>query len=311
MGDTPSALKTFLLRILSLFFVLLCGLFVTFLLYFLVVLIQNGFNLEVISTSMNSMMSDPTQIRIVQTLQSFCIFIIPPFILCEMYGVPTSQFLSLKLPNWKPALVGMLSIVFLMPLLNAVVAWNAGLHLPHALQGMESWMRASEDAAKVITDRLLAGTSVTDLILNLIIVAVLAGIGEELFFRGLLMRMVTDLLKTKPGTTMKPWVMHASIWTIAILFSAIHIQFFGFFPRMLIGAWFGYLLWWTGSIWVPVLAHFLNNALSTLTVFGQNKGVLTDDPDRWGLDRTWWLSLISLVLVAGTVRYFVALNKNR
>jgi len=307
--NTPSTLKTFFLRILSLLFVLLCGLFATFMLYFLVVLIQNGFNLEVISTSMSSMMSDPMQIRIVQTLQSFCIFILPPFVLCGIYGVPTGRFLSLKLPNWKPALMGMLSIVVLMPLLNAVVAWNAGLHLPDALHGVESWMRASENAAKVITDRLLAGTSALDLTLNLIIVAVLAGVGEELFFRGLLMRIVTDVLKTKPGSTQKPWVMHVSIWTIAILFSAIHIQFFGFFPRMIIGAWFGYLLWWTGSIWVPILAHFLNNALSTLTVFGQNKGMLTDNPDRWGLDQTWWLSLISLVLVAGTVRYFVKLKK--
>jgi len=310
MENTPSALKTFFLRILSLLFVLLCGLFATFMLYFLVVLIQNGFNLEIISSSISGMMADPTQIRIVQTLQSFCIFIIPPFVLCTIYGVPTNRFLSLKLPGLKPALMGMLSIVILMPVLNAVVAWNAGLHLPDALQGVESWMRESENSAKIITDKLLAGTSILDLTLNLLIVAVLAGVGEELFFRGLLMRIISDVLKTKPDSKLKPWVMHVSIWTIAILFSAIHMQFFGFFPRMLIGAWFGYLLWWTGSIWVPVLAHFLNNALSTLTVFGQNKGVLTDDPDRWGLDQTWWLSLISIVLVAGTVRYFVALKKN-
>jgi membrane protease YdiL (CAAX protease family) len=311
MENAPSAIKTFLLRILSLVFVLMCGLFATFMLYFLVVLFQNGFNLEVISKSMSSMLSEPSQIRIVQTIQSFCIFILPPFVLCKLYGVPTSRFLSLKLPGWKPALMGMLSIVVLMPLLNAVVAWNQGLHLPDFMQGVESWMRESENSAKIVTDKLLAGTSLVDLFLNLIIVAVLAGIGEELFFRGLLMRILTDVLKKKLGSTMKPWVMHASIWTIAILFSAIHMQFFGFFPRMLIGAWFGYLLWWTGSIWVPVLAHFLNNALSTLTVFGQNKGVLTDAPDRWGLDQTWWLSLISLLLAAVTIRYFVALKKNR
>jgi len=102
-----------------------------------------------------------------------------------------------------------------------------------------------------------------------------------------------------------------SIWTIAIVFSAIHMQFFGFFPRMIIGAWFGYLLWWTGSIWVPVLAHFTNNAISTVTVFEQNRGVLTDNPDRWGMDSTWWLSLISFVLIVGTTRYFMMLKKNR
>jgi len=311
MGNTPSALRTFFLRILALLFVLLGGLFVTGMLYVLVVVIQGGFNAEYISKSMSDMMSNVTQIRILQTLQTFCIFILPPFILCGMYGVSSKQFLSLKAPDWKSALMGMLSIVIMMPLLNAVVAWNAGLHLPAAFQGLESWMRASEDTAKVITDRLMAGTSALDLTQNLIIIAVLAGIGEELFFRGLLLRILTDVLKTKGGPGLKPWVMHVSIWTIAILFSAIHMQFFGFFARMIIGAWLGYLLWWTGSIWVPVLAHFTNNALSTLTIFGQNKGVLTDNPDRWGLDNTWWLSLISIILVAGTIRYFTTFKKDR
>jgi len=207
--------------------------------------------------------------------------------------------------------MGMLSIVLMMPLLNAVVVWNAGLHLPASLHSIESWMRASEDSAQVVTDRLLAGTSVLDLGLNLLIIAVLAGVGEELFFRGLLLRIITDVSKSKRDFVLKPWVMHVSIWTIAILFSVIHMQFFGFFPRLLIGAWFGYLLWWTGSIWVPVLAHFLNNALSTLMIFGQHKGVMTDAPDRWGLDQTWWLSILSALMVAGTIRYFVMFRKNR
>lgn len=311
MGNTPSPFKTFLLRILTLFFVLLCGLFITFMLYFLAVLLQNGFDLAVVEASIKNMMADATQIRILQTLQSFCIFILPPFVLCTIYGVPAKRFLSLRLPDWKPAMMGMLSILIMMPVLNAIVVWNAGLHLPDSLKGVEQWMRASEDSAQLVTDRLLAGTSVVDLLLNLFIVGVLAGVGEELFFRGLLMRLITDVLKSRPSSVLKPWVMHVSIWTVAILFSIIHMQFFGFFPRLLIGAWFGYLLWWTGSIWVPVLAHFMNNALSTLMVFGQHKGVLTDAPDRWGLDQTWWLSIVSLVLTAGTILYFQGLPKKR
>lgn len=304
MGNTTSALNTFLVRIMTLLFVLLCGLFATFMLYFIILLFQHGFNLEVIQSSLREMMAEPTQIRIIQTLQSFCIFILPPFILCNLYSVQTSRFLSLKLPNWKMALLGSLSIVFMMPLLNILVEWNAGLHLPEALQGVENWMRASEEAAKVVTDTLLAGTSALDLTLNILIVALLAGVGEELFFRGLLMRLFSDALKPQADGKLKPWVMHVSIWTIAFVFSAIHMQFFGFFPRFILGAWFGYLLWWTGSIWVPVLAHFTNNALSTLVVFGQNKGALTADPDHWGMGQTWWLSIASLVLMTGLILYF-------
>lgn len=308
MRNAPSALGTFLIRLLSLLFVLLCGFFITFLLYFVVLLLQNGFSTELLEKSLSGLSANANQIRILQTIQTVCIFIAPPFVICSMYGVTSKHFLSLRLPNWKPALAGTLSIIALMPALNAVVDWNAGLHLPEALQGMEQWMRSSEDAAKLITDKLMAGTSANDLALNLVVVAVLAGIGEELFFRGLLLRVMIDAFKSKNHHSLKPWVMHVAIWTVAILFSAIHLQFFGFFPRLIIGAWFGYLLWWTGSIWVPVLAHFTNNALATLTVFGQNKGLLSDNPDRWGLDETWWLSIVSLVLTALAVYYFVSLK---
>lgn len=304
MGNTPSPYKTFLLRLLTLAFVLLCGFFVTFLLYFGVLIFQNGLDIVAIENSLKSAALNVGQIRLLQTLQTFCIFILPPFLLCQWYAVERRHFLSLRRPNWKQALMGILSIVVMMPVLNVAVVWNAGLHLPAPLQGLEESMRASEDAAARVTDLLMSGTSATDLLLNLIVVAVLAGIGEELFFRGLLLRIVTDAFKTKDGSGWRPWVMHVSIWGVAIVFSAIHMQFFGFFPRMIIGAWFGYLLWWTGSIWVPVLAHFTNNALSTLTVFGQNKGLLADNPDRWGLDGTWWLSLVSIVLTVATIYWF-------
>jgi membrane protease YdiL (CAAX protease family) len=102
------------------------------------------------------------------------------------------------------------------------------------------------------------------------------------------------------GHGKKPaWTMHVTIWTVAVLFSAIHLQFFGFVPRLLLGAWFGYLLWWTGSIWVPVLAHFTNNALSTLATYSLNKGLLSENPDGIGLGETWWLCLISIFLLTG------------
>jgi membrane protease YdiL (CAAX protease family) len=292
-------------------FVLLCGLFVTFLLYFAVLLLHKDLDIASIEQNLKAFVMSAGQIRILQTLQTFCIFILPPFVLCQLYAVEHRHFLSLRLPGWREALMGILSMVVWMPLLNVLVAWNAGLHLPEAFQGLEQSMRASEDAAAVITDRLMAGTTAIDLGLNLFVVAVLAGIGEELFFRGLLLRMLTDAFKSKDGHGLKPWARHLSIWVIAIVFSAIHNQFFGFFPRMILGAWFGYLLWFTGSIWVPVLAHFTNNALSTLVVFAQNKGMLTDDPDRWGMDRTWWLGIVSLLLFSGSVYYLFALYRKR
>jgi membrane protease YdiL (CAAX protease family) len=112
---------------------------------------------------------------------------------------------------------------------------------------------------------MLAGTSWKDLVASLFIVALVAGTGEEFFFRGLLQRiLITGWTKQPENGSLASCpkgVIHAVIWIVAFLFSAIHLQFFGFFPRLLLGAWFGYLLWWTGSIWVPVAAHV------TITLF--------------------------------------------
>ncbi|HMR19324.1 MAG TPA: CPBP family intramembrane metalloprotease, partial [Sphingobacterium sp.] len=60
---------------------------------------------------------------------------------------------------------------------------------------------------------------------------------------------------------------HLAIWITAVVFSAIHFQFYGFFPRLLLGAFFGYMMAWTQNIWVPVVAHFINNASVTLLAF--------------------------------------------
>jgi uncharacterized protein len=295
--------KFFFIRIIKLLFVLLVSVFITYLLFFIVRFFQVGFDVEQLGAADFVMGVGP--MRILLFLQSFCLFLIPPLVLCWMYKEKATDFLSLHKPNLLPTLMGMLSILVMIPLLNVLVEWNTGLHLPDSLSKIESWMRQSENAAERVTDTLLAGTSPSDLIVNLLLLAVLAGLGEELFFRGLLQRIFTDALTPKSGSVLPNWVMHVSIWTVAFIFSAIHLQFFGFFPRLLLGAWFGYLLWWTGSIWVPMLAHFTNNALSTLTVFGQNRGILTENPDRFGLDKTWWLCLVSLVLMVSIVRYYL------
>ena len=70
--------------------------------------------------------------------------------------------------------------------------------------------------------------------------------------------------------------VHVSIWVVAAVFSALHMQFFGFIPRLVLGGLFGYLYFWSRTIWVPVLAHFINNLIAVgfafwIAVQGQDK----------------------------------------
>jgi CAAX amino terminal protease family. len=293
---------SFIYRIFLLLIILVSGLILTYGLFLAFVFVGSGFDTSLFSTQIATLSQDVSLLRLMQFLQSFCVFILPPFVLTRLYKENFSAFLQLKKPNIKPALLGMLSILFMIPLINVLVSWNAGMHLPEALHGVESWMRASEDAAEMVTKKMLQGTAWYDLVINLIIIAMLAGIGEEFFFRGLLQSIFG--WEIGPKTTPKPdWAIHTTIWVVAFLFSAMHMQFYGFIPRLLLGAWFGYLLWWTGSIWVPVLAHFMNNAISTIAVFMQNKGLTSGDPDQIGLGENWWLCLLSIALLAVCAHY--------
>jgi len=217
------------------------------------------------------------------------------------------KYLSLNLPKPMQVVFAILSLVVAIPLINFLVNWNEGMHLPAFLNDIETWMRTSEDAAAKVTEKLLSGTAWIDLISNLVIIALMAGIGEELFFRGLLQRMFTDLIKGNKDVVSKKrlaWSKHAAIWVIAFIFSAIHLQFYGFIPRMLLGVWFGYLLLWTGSIWIPIIAHFTNNALSTIFSFAENRGLLSVNPDIIGVKETSWYCFISILLLACCVVFF-------
>lgn len=282
--------------------VLTCGLILTYVSFMAIVFMLSGFDSGMLNERMAGWNASVSLLRIMQTLQSFLVFILPPFILTRLYKENPKTFLHLKKPALTPTVIGMLSIVFMVPLINALVSWNAGLHLPNSLQGLEAWMIESEKNAENITKLMMRGTSGLDLAINLLIIGAMAGLGEEFLFRGLLQSLF--LKEIGPTTGKKPnWAMHTTIWITAFLFSAIHLQFYGFIPRMLLGAWFGYLLWWTGSIWVPVLAHFTNNAISTMTAYSQNKGFITGDPDQLGLNNTWWLCLFSVVMLAACIFY--------
>jgi len=314
MWDFCRPEKSVFYRIFLLLSVVLAGMIVTYILFSLALYIQSGLNLTVVNEQLSKINEDVNLLRILQITQSFCLFIIPPFILSRLYKEKTYDFLHLKMPEIKSVFVGMFSMVFMMPIINILVKWNTGLKLPDFLKGIEVWMRESESAAEKITQLMLQGTTWGDLFINLFIVAVLAGIGEELFFRGLLQSILVKGCKnssSQQNRRKQDWSMHATIWGVAFIFSAIHLQFFGFFPRMILGAWFGYLLWWSGSIWIPVIAHFTNNALSTIAVFSENRGILTRDPDQLGLNDTWWVTFFSIIILLRCIVYFKQLKIKR
>ena len=97
---------------------------------------------------------------------------------------------------------------------------------------------------------------------------------------------------------------HIAIWVTAIIFSAIHLQFFGFFPRMLLGAFFGYLLVWSKSIWLPIYAHFLNNSMAVVAAYMLNINLTNEEIDQVGTTEggSIWVAVISVVLFMSCIK---------
>lgn len=135
-------------------------------------------------------------------------------------------------------------------------------------------MESKESQAGQLTELFLEMPNAGLLLFNLLMIAVLPALGEELIFRGIIQR---GLMKH----SINP---HLSIWIAAVLFSAIHLQFYGFVPRMLMGVAMGYLFFWSGNLWYPIIAHFTNNAMSIILSYGIQHKQIQPEIETAGID---------------------------
>lgn len=180
-----------------------------------------------------------------------------------------------------------------MPFLNEIVFLNSQMHLPAALSEVEQWARRLEDSAEAQVNALLGVSSIGGLIVNILIIGVLTGFCEELFFRGTLQRVLASHGHNR----------HLAVWMAALIFSALHFQFFGFLPRMILGAFFGYIFMWTGSIRASALAHAIFNSITVAEVWLINRGVQADVIEKYGVQTHGfpWIACVSLALVVGYI----------
>ena len=185
----------------------------------------------------------------------------------------------------KQGLIAFFFAVAALPAISMLAEWNKGMELPSFLASVEEMMRQMEESAKLMTEQFLNTSSVGMMFVNLFVMALLPAVGEEMMFRGWLQRVLGKSVSC-----------HTAIWVAAFVFSAIHFQFYGFIPRMLIGAALGYLYYYTGSLWAPIVAHFTNNAAAVVTAFLTYNGYTSIDFDVIGTGDTWYLSVASVAV---------------
>ncbi|MEM8568120.1 MAG: CPBP family glutamic-type intramembrane protease [Bacteroidota bacterium] len=197
-------------------------------------------------------------------------------------------------------LAGLITVAF-MPVNSIIIEWNAEINFPEFMSSFENWARDMEANLAEMTERLTQFDSFGEFLIGFMVIAIVAGLGEELVFRG----MIQNMLHKAMGN------IHGAIWLAAFLFSLIHLQFFGFVPRLLLGALFGYLYYWSGNLWVPIFAHVVNNGFMLSMIYLNSIGILNFDLENSD-SAPWFAVVIFAIITSGLMiyfrKYFIRLN---
>lgn len=240
-------------------------------------------------------------LRIATVLQDIIIFILPAIATAMLITRLPATFLSIdKFAQKKHYILTILTLIVSIPAMNYIIEWNESMQLPESMRGIEEWMRNSENNAAIMVKTMLGQPDIPNLLMSILIVGVLAGVSEELFFRGALQKILLS----------KPLNIHVAIWITAFIFSTIHMQFYGFIPRLLLGAFFGYLVVWSGSLWLPIVAHAFNNIITVFITWLYNRGSIDIDPNKLGATTTILDTTIAITSVIATIGMIIYLKKS-
>lgn len=245
------------------FFLSLFIIFFSFLFFYVfgIVFVQLFFKVDIIhNPHVLTNYSNPEIIPVLkffQLIQSIGLFLLPPLIIGFLFYHSIKDFLRFHKTSIWFVLLCIAAILAFIPFTNLLSYLNGKLQLPSFMSDVEKWMKESENNAYTLTSLFLVAKSPLEFLYNVILIAIIPAISEELLFRGLFQRLFTE------------WThrIHLSIWISAILFSAIHFQFYSFLPRLFLGLIFGYLLEYTGTIWIPIVAHFVNNFVGVAVTY--------------------------------------------
>ena len=219
--------------------------------------------------------SDPNDLnalRFMQISSQIFTFVLPPIAYAFLVKEKPVNALGLKKSKILWVLIGIAMIFAIMPFNSILAEWNANLTLPDSMSKIESLMKQMQDAATEMIEKFVSVDTIGGLVLNLFMIAGLAALGEELLFRSIIQTSLIKICKNA----------HIGILIASVIFSFIHFEFYGFFPRLILGMLLGYMFYFSGSIWIPMLMHFLNNGTVVLIYFLNNKGITSIDVDTFG-----------------------------
>lgn len=252
-----------------------------------------------------------SSLKWLQFFQSIGVFLLPALAAAYLWSDNPIEYLNLnRAPKSDSVLFAITIIIIALPAVNLLGYLNQQIVLPDFLHDLELTLKQKEDDAAVLTEKFLQTNTIGGLTINLILMALLPAICEESCFRGILLRL---LCNDKPCECEITRSQHIAIWATAIIFSFVHFQFYGFIPRMLLGALLGYLLIWTGNLWVPIIAHFTNNAVAVIVYYiAYNYSTIdAETADTFGSGDTIWLGITSILATIVLIVIYIKKNQKK
>ena len=231
-------------------------------------------------------------LKLGQGISSALMFIAPPLILYAFTRQQPMREIGFRKPNsaWM-LLIGVALMFVSLPLTNLLTDWNEKMNFGSAFESLEAMLKQMEDAAGDLTERMLQVDTIWGLLVNLLVIALIPAIGEELTFRGMLQQALHRGCKNA----------HVAVFLSAFIFSFIHFQFYGFLPRLFLGLILGYLFYYSGSLWTSILMHFVNNGAAVVVAYLEHKGLTDVDYEHFGATTNVWLLLLSLIVTVGLI----------
>jgi uncharacterized protein len=239
-------------------------------------------------------------VKYFQVVQTVFVFVIPAVFAAWIFSYDTFTYLKAKkAPSPISLLLVLILMIVTIPFLNAVTEFNSRLDLPDSMGKLEEFIVNLEESGIRLTELFITMHNFRELAFNLFMIAILPAIGEEFLFRGVLQKLFTEWTKN----------MHVGIFIGAFVFSFFHLQFFGFLPRLVLGLYLGYLYIWSGTIWLPVAGHFINNALIVIYYYFSGEPSGETYLEKIGAEQgSYYIAAISLVL---TLLIFFLINKSK
>ena len=247
--------------------------------------------------------NDITSLKWLQLLQSISLFLIPSIFCAFLWSDQPADFLCItKAPSWKDICFAMGIIIVGLPAINMLSNLNQQLVLPDFLKDLEIYIKEMETSAEALTEQFVKADNIGQLTINILLMALTPALCEEFCFRGTMQNVLNEKSKNK----------NINVWVVAFIFSFIHFQFYGFLPRLLLGAFLGYLLVWTKSIWVPIIAHFTNNACSVIAYYivSKKSSINIDDIDSLGSGDTLWVGILSCFCIGLGIYFYLHIKKS-